>query len=56
MHMNPLKKEYLLLFNAITDTEEALRQLRADLMAVQQRAEELFLEELPDQTPSDDCV
>ena len=56
MHMNSPKKEYLLLFNAITDTEEALRQLRADLMAVQQRAEELFLEEPPDQTPSDDCA
>ncbi len=41
--MESVKKEYLLLFNAITDTEEALRRLRADLMAVQQQAEDLFL-------------
>ena len=41
--MNSLKKEYLFLFNALTDTEEALQQLRRDLMAVQQQAEELFL-------------
>lgn len=52
VYMNTLKKEYLLLFNAITDTEEALRRLCADLMAVQQRAEELFLEEPPDMMPS----
>ena len=30
-----LTKEYLLLFNALTDTEETLRQLREDLIAVQ---------------------
>ena len=28
-----LTKEYLLLFNALTDTEETLRQLREDLIA-----------------------
>ena len=38
-----LTKEYLLLFNALTDTEETLRQLREDLMAIQRQAEELFL-------------
>ena len=27
-----LTKEYLLLFNALTDTEETLRQLREDLI------------------------
>lgn len=40
-----IAKEYLLLFNAITDTEEALSQLREELMAVQRQAEELFLGE-----------
>ena len=45
--MDALRKEYVLLFNALTDTEETLRQLCADLISVQQRAEELFLEEPP---------
>ena len=36
-------KEYLLLFNAITDAEEALQQLRSNLIAVQQEAEELYI-------------
>ena len=49
--MNALRKEYVLLFNALTDTEEALRQLCADLISVQQQAEELFLEEPPDMLP-----
>ena len=43
--MPNISKEYLLLFNAITDAEESLHQLRQRLMSVQQRAEELFLEE-----------
>lgn len=43
--MKDISKEYLLLFNAITDTEETLRQLRAKLVAAQQQAELLFLEE-----------
>ena len=43
-----LSKEYLFLFNALTDTEEALEELRMHLMSVQQRAEELFLEEMPE--------
>ena len=38
--MDALRKEYVLLFNALTDTEETLRQLCADLISVQQRAEE----------------
>ena len=42
-----LTKEYLLLFNALTDTEETLRQLREDLIAVQRQAEELFLSDTP---------
>ena len=49
--MDALRKEYVLLFNALTDTEEALRQLCADLISVQQQAEELFLEEPPDMLP-----
>lgn len=40
-----LSKEYLLLFNAITDAEEALTQLREELVAAQRQAEDLFLGE-----------
>lgn len=43
--MNAVTREYLLLFNSITDTEEALADLRDRLIAAQQRAEALFLEE-----------
>lgn len=51
----PLAKEYLLLFNALTDTEEALARLRTELLLVQQQAEELYLsaegrEASPDET------
>ncbi|CDC70598.1 MULTISPECIES: hypothetical protein [environmental samples] len=42
--MQNLSKEYLLLFNAITDAEALLARLRADLIATQQQAEALFLE------------
>jgi hypothetical protein len=49
-------KEYLLLFNAITDAEEMLQQLRSNLIAAQQKAEELFVEEEPSgRTPEDPC-
>lgn len=41
--MDAIKKEYTLLFNAITDAEETLAQLRSRLIAAQQQAEELFL-------------
>lgn len=41
--MDAIKKEYTLLFNAITDAESTLEQLRARLIAAQQQAEELFL-------------
>ena len=44
LNMNTLTKEYTLLFNTITDAEEALRQLSLTLMEAQRRAEELFLE------------
>lgn len=43
--MKPISKEYLLLFNALTDAETALQLLRQELIAVQQQAEALFLEE-----------
>ena len=42
--MKMISKEYLLLFNALTDAEESLRQLRERLMEIQQQAEELYLE------------
>lgn len=40
-----ISKEYLLLFNAITDAEETLTQLREELVAAQRQAEDLFLGE-----------
>ena len=40
-----LSKEYLLLFNAITDAEETLARLREELMTAQRQAEDLFLGE-----------
>lgn len=43
--MQPISQEYLTLFNAITDTEEALRKILKDLRAAQQQAEELYLEQ-----------
>lgn len=46
--MKAIPKEYTVLFNAITDAEEALSQLRETLISVQQQAEELFLEENKD--------
>ena len=36
-------KEYLLLFNAITDAQESLRRLQARLIDAQQKSEELFI-------------
>lgn len=42
--MQKVAKEYALLFNAITDAQEVLRQLQAALIVAQQRAEDLFLE------------
>lgn len=47
--MQNLSKGYLMLFNALTETEEALARLRSDLMAAQQQAEELYLEGETDQ-------
>lgn len=43
--MEPITKQYLLLFNAITDAEAQLQEVRCRLLAIQQQAEELFLSE-----------
>ena len=43
--MQNLSKDYLVLFNAVTDAEEVLRRLRAELMEAQRLAEELFMEQ-----------
>ena len=42
--MEPSTKEYLLLFNTITNMERTLETLRLELIDVQRRAEELYLE------------
>lgn len=41
--MENLSREYLLLFNAVTDTEQALERLRQQLILTQQRSEELYI-------------
>ena len=51
--MTALSKEYLLLFNAVTDTEKSLALLRETLLEAQRRAEELFLEEPDENEPPD---
>ena len=43
--MKPIAREYLLLFNTITDMEETLLRLQERLVSAQQQAEELFLSE-----------
>ena len=42
--MEQLTPEYLCLFHAITDAIEELDRLKADLIAAQRRAEELYME------------
>ena len=42
--MQGISREYLLLFNAMTDAEESLSRLRTKLIDIQRQAEELFLE------------
>ena len=49
--MKTISKEYLLLFNAISDAETVLRLLGEALIAAQQQAEELFLEDEEEDTP-----
>lgn len=41
--MSNISKEYIILFNAITEAEEMLRQMREKLIAVQQKTEELII-------------
>ena len=43
------KEIYLLLFNAISDAEKVLNQLRETLIAAQQQAEDLYLS-IPEET------
>ena len=50
--MTAISKEYLLLFNTVTDTERALSQLRETLLQAQRQAEELFLEQSDGSAPS----
>ena len=52
--MTAISKEYLLLFNTITDTEQTLSHLRKTLLEAQRQAEELFLEENPAAGPAED--
>ena len=42
--MKNISKEYLLLFNTITDMEAALQHLQEQLITAQQQAEALFLD------------
>ena len=49
--MTAIPKEYLLLFNTVTDAERALAQLRETLLEAQRQAEELFLEEAACEDP-----
>lgn len=41
--MDTLTKEYLLLFNTLTDAAETLRLLRDDLLSAQRQAEALYI-------------
>ena len=50
--MEHISKEYLLLFNTITDIAEALRALQMQLLAAQIKAERLFLDETGGDPPS----
>lgn len=52
--MQTITREYLLLFNTLTDAEETLHTLEARLMEAQRRAEELFLEHTDPGTQSPD--
>lgn len=52
--MEHISKEYLLLFNTITDTAQALQALQMQLLTAQLRAERLFVEET--ENTSDDAV
>ena len=42
--MSDITQEYLVLFNAVTESEQTLEQLRQRLMEAQQLAEELYID------------
>ena len=42
--MSDITQEYLVLFNAVTEAEQTLEQLRQRLMEAQQLAEELYID------------
>lgn len=44
IHMSDITQEYLVLFNAVTEAEQTLEQLRQRLMEAQQLAEELYID------------
>ena len=50
--MEPISKEYLLLFNAITDAQESLDRIRAELRSAPQRAEEWYLAQAEHREPA----
>lgn len=52
--MQTIAKEYLLLFNTLTEAEETLRRLEARLMEAQRQAEEFFLESTDSGTQNPD--
>lgn len=41
--MNDISREYLLLFNAISDAEKSLEELKQKLVLAQQKAEDLYI-------------
>lgn len=49
--MKNISKEYLVLFNTITDAESALEALRQKLIVAQQLAEELYISEYENPSP-----
>lgn len=51
--METLTKEYLLLFNALTDAEESLRCLREEMLSAQRQAEALFMDGSGDTGPTE---
>ena len=51
--MKSIPQEYLLLFNAISDAEETLNELRETLIAAQRQAEDLYLN-IPEEAPEPD--
>ena len=44
-NIQDVTKEYLTLFNAITDAQETLQALYASLLQAQQKAEEIYISE-----------